>query len=105
MADLPALNSFNLPKSSTFAPMIVLMTLFAYFGVLFTMSRLTSRHATNDTFFRAERRSPWRMVAAWRLGSRLRGCMRQRGRSVWPMRRDLSRSLLRSRRSSQLPSS
>ncbi len=73
MADLPALNSFNLPKSSTFAPMIVLMTLFAYFGVLFTMSRLTSRHATNDTFFRAERRSPWRMVAFGMIGASVSG--------------------------------
>ena len=32
-------------------------------ALLFAVSRLTQRRSTNETFFRAERRSPWYMVA------------------------------------------
>jgi len=53
--------------------MIMILTVLAYFLVLFGMSRWTSRKATNDTFFRAERKSPWYMVAFGMVGASISG--------------------------------
>ena len=44
-----------------------------YVCVLLFVSRLTSGKATNDTFFRGERRSPWLAVAFGMLGASLSG--------------------------------
>ena len=44
-----------------------------YFLLLLGISRLTSRDATNDTFYRGERRSPWWAVAFGMLGASLSG--------------------------------
>jgi|GEM_PF-6286041 Na+/proline symporter len=41
----------------------MLLTLIIYFAVLFIISRLTSRRAGNEAFFRGNRKSPWPMVA------------------------------------------
>ena len=60
-------------KMLTFAHMIMILTVLAYFLVLFGMSRWTSRKATNDTFFRAERKSPWYMVAFGMVGASISG--------------------------------
>ena len=43
--------------------MIILFSVLIYFGLLLAFSRLTTRGSSNDTFFRANRRSPWYMVA------------------------------------------
>ena len=53
--------------------MIVILTILAYFVVLLAVSRLTGRKATNETFFRGERRSPWRMVAFGMVGASISG--------------------------------
>ncbi|MCR4809539.1 MAG: sodium:solute symporter [Prevotella sp.] len=53
--------------------MIVLLTILLYFVALFALSRWTARRATNDTFFRGERRSPWRMVAFGMVGASISG--------------------------------
>ena len=53
--------------------MIVILTLLFYFAALFALSRWSSRHASNDTFFRGERRSPWRMVAFGMIGASISG--------------------------------
>ena len=54
--------------------MIVLLTILAYFALLLAVSRLTARRtAGNDTFFRAERRSPWFMVAFGMVGASISG--------------------------------
>ena len=54
--------------------MIVIIFVLAYFTVLFTLSRWVARRgATNDTFFRGERRSPWRMVAFGMIGASISG--------------------------------
>jgi Na+/proline symporter len=45
----------------------------SYFAVLFGISRLTGRQANNDTFFRANRRSPWYMVAFGMVGASISG--------------------------------
>lgn len=53
--------------------MLVIITVLAYFGVLFVLGRLTSAHATNATFYRADRKSPWPMVAFGMIGASVSG--------------------------------
>ena len=54
--------------------MIILITVAVYFATLMLFSRLTARrHANNDTFFRANRRSPWYMVAFGMVGASISG--------------------------------
>ena len=53
---------------------VVLLTILTYFAALFAISRLTvGRRATNETFFRAGRRSPWPMVAFGMIGASISG--------------------------------
>ena len=53
--------------------MMILLTVLAYFAVLFCISRLTSRRADNQTFYRANRRAPWYMVAFGMVGASISG--------------------------------
>jgi len=53
--------------------MIILAVIFGYFIVLFTVSRWTAQRATNDAFFRADRRSRWWMVAFGMVGASISG--------------------------------
>ncbi len=53
--------------------MLILATVFVYFCVLLGLSRLTVGRSTNDTFFRANRRSPWYMVAFGMVGASISG--------------------------------
>ena len=53
--------------------MTILLTVLAYFVVLLGISRLTSRRANNDTFFLANRRAPWYMVAFGMIGASISG--------------------------------
>ena len=53
--------------------MAIALTILVYFTVLMIFSRLTSRRADNDTFFRAGRRSPWYMVAFGMVGASISG--------------------------------
>ena len=53
--------------------MTILITVLAYFAVLFAISRLTSRKADNNTFYRANRRAPWYMVAFGMVGASISG--------------------------------
>ncbi|MGN1262498.1 MAG: sodium:solute symporter [Prevotella sp.] len=53
--------------------MIIIITVLVYFAVLFVVSRITGRKATNETFFRADRRSPWYMVAFGMVGASISG--------------------------------
>ena len=53
--------------------MTILLTILAYFAVLLGISRLTSRRADNETFYRANRRSPWYMVAFGMIGASISG--------------------------------
>lgn len=54
-------------------PQIVLFILAAYFAVLITISYFTSKGADTTTFFTANRRSPWYLVAFGMIGSSLSG--------------------------------
>ena len=53
--------------------MMILAIVLAYFAVLFAISRLTSRKADNNTFYRANRRAPWYMVAFGMIGASISG--------------------------------
>jgi len=53
--------------------MTILVTLLVYFALLMAVSRLTSRRADNDTFYRGNRRSPWYMVAFGMVGASISG--------------------------------
>ncbi|MBO7046670.1 MAG: sodium:solute symporter [Prevotella sp.] len=53
--------------------MSILVIVFFYFAVLFGISRLTSRQADNNMFYRANRRAPWYMVAFGMVGASISG--------------------------------
>ena len=53
--------------------LLFLLVAAAYFLVLMGVSKLTAGRATNDTFYRGERRSPWWAVAFGMLGASLSG--------------------------------
>ena len=54
--------------------MLILLTIILYFAALMGFSRLTARRdANNETFFRANRRSPWYMVAFGMVGASISG--------------------------------
>jgi len=54
-------------------PLQALLILSVYFGVLIVMSVITSKGADTNTFFTANRRSPWYLVAFGMIGSSLSG--------------------------------
>ena len=53
--------------------MWMIAIILGYFTVLFAISRWTGRKATNDTFFRGNRQSPWYMVAFGMIGASISG--------------------------------
>ena len=53
--------------------MWMIAIILVYFAVLFAISRLTAKKATNDTFFRGNRQSPWYMVAFGMVGASISG--------------------------------
>ena len=54
-------------------PYIIAGIVIGYFGLLILISHITSRKATNDTFFTGNRRSPWFVVAYGMIGASLSG--------------------------------
>ncbi|MDP4205883.1 MAG: sodium:solute symporter [Bacteroidota bacterium] len=52
---------------------LVFSILFGYYAMLIVVSILTSRNATNETFFTANRKSPWYLVAFGMIGSSISG--------------------------------
>lgn len=53
--------------------MSILITILAYFAILFAISHLTSKKADNSTFYRANQRAPWYMVAFGMIGASISG--------------------------------
>ena len=53
--------------------MAIIITILAYFAILYAISQLTGRNADNETFYRANRRSPWYMVAFGMVGASISG--------------------------------
>ncbi|WP_010523378.1 sodium:solute symporter [Aquimarina agarivorans] len=54
-------------------PIHILFLIIAYFGVLISISYLTSKNATNTSFFLADNKSPWYLVAFGMIGASLSG--------------------------------
>ena len=54
-------------------PIHILYIILAYFSVLLLISYLTGRKASNDTFFKANNKSPWYLVAFGMIGASLSG--------------------------------
>src|SRR5690348_15655694 len=54
-------------------PILVVSILVIYFAMLITISIITSRGADTNTFFTANRQSPWFLVAFGMIGSSLSG--------------------------------
>ncbi|MDR2037653.1 MAG: sodium:solute symporter [Bacteroidales bacterium] len=52
---------------------IILVCFVLYSAMLFGVTRITSRNATNDTYFRANRKAPWPVVAYGMIGASLSG--------------------------------
>ncbi|HCR54576.1 MAG TPA: sodium:solute symporter, partial [Cytophagales bacterium] len=55
------------------SPSLVLFILLTYFAILIAISVVTSKGATSDTFFTANRQSPWYLVAYGMIGASLSG--------------------------------
>ena len=53
--------------------MTIVLTLLGYFSALLLLSRMTTRHATNDTFYRGNQQSPWYLVAFGMIGASVSG--------------------------------
>ncbi|MDN5200521.1 sodium:solute symporter [Fulvivirgaceae bacterium BMA10] len=54
-------------------PIIVITVIAVYFAVLILISYFTSRNASSETFFTANRQSPWYLVAFGMIGASLSG--------------------------------
>ncbi|MBW8324377.1 MAG: sodium:solute symporter [Prolixibacteraceae bacterium] len=52
---------------------ILFIVLVIFFGMVFGISYLTSKNATNETFFTGNRRSPWYVVAFAMIGTTISG--------------------------------
>lgn len=55
------------------SPTFILLLIIAYFGILILISYFTGRTSDNDTFFKANRQSPWYVVAFGMIGASLSG--------------------------------
>ena len=55
------------------SPLSILITIAAYFAVLFTISYFTGRKADNAGFFSGNRKSPWYVVAFATIGAAISG--------------------------------
>lgn len=51
----------------------IIVVIAIYFGLLFLISHLTSRNSDNETFFLANRKSPWYVVAIGMIGASISG--------------------------------
>ncbi|MCB0837563.1 MAG: sodium:solute symporter, partial [Bacteroidetes bacterium] len=54
-------------------PNITLSIIIGYFSILFIISFITGRNADDNTFFKANRNSPWYLVAFGMIGASLSG--------------------------------
>ena len=54
-------------------PTHILLLIAAYFGVLILISYFTGKNSSNDAFFKANRQSPWYIVAFGMIGASLSG--------------------------------
>lgn len=55
------------------SPVTVILTIAAYFAILVIVSAISSRAATDSTFFNGNRRAPWIIVAIAMIGAPISG--------------------------------
>ena len=55
------------------SPLSVIITVLAYFAVMFTVSWISSRNADNAGFFNGGRKAPWWIVAIAMIGAPMSG--------------------------------
>ena len=55
------------------SPLLILIIVLSYFGVLLIISFFTSRNVNNEGFFLGNRQSRWYVVAIGMLGSSISG--------------------------------
>lgn len=53
--------------------MTIILTAILYFAAIFVIGRITSRHATNSSFYSGDHRSPWYVVAFGMIGASISG--------------------------------
>ena len=61
------------PKFNFMQPTYILLLIAAYFVALILISYFTGKNANNDAFFKANRQSPWYIVAFGMIGASLSG--------------------------------
>ena len=54
-------------------PLIIIISIFAYFGLLLGVSWIASRGSDNATFFTGNRRAPWAIVSFAMIGAMISG--------------------------------
>ena len=54
-------------------PIYILTIIVIYFAVLLVIAYLTGKNDSNDTFFKANKKSPWYVVAFGMIGASLSG--------------------------------
>ncbi len=54
-------------------PTLIIFVILSYFAVLYGISRITGRDDSNQAFFKANRQSPWYLVAFGMIGTSLSG--------------------------------
>ncbi len=69
------IKSFNkrLTLNKKMNPLHILLLIVAYFAVLFLISYLTGKDDSNNAFFKANKKSPWYIVAFGMIGATLSG--------------------------------
>ena len=60
-------------KTYSMTPTLIVTVLTIYFALLVGISFLTSRKATNESFFRGDKKSPWYLVSFGMIGASLSG--------------------------------
>jgi len=55
------------------SPSLIIIVILGYFSLLFVVSQITSKGASNRTFFNANKQSPWLLVAIGMIGATLSG--------------------------------
>jgi len=55
------------------SPLLIALLLIGYFALLITIANFTGKSATTDTFFTANRKSPWFVVAFGMIGTTISG--------------------------------
>ncbi len=71
--NLPTFIGKYIELEQIISPSTIILIIFLYFGLLLGISYFTSKGASNQTFFNADKKSPWFLVAFGMIGASLSG--------------------------------